>query len=238
MSKGVVIAGWDDCPWWSEEAKSDQLKATPPHMRDAVSKGLPTIGIGNVYPVQWDDITCDPFEIPAHFRRWYALDVGWNFTAALWGAIDPNTKDIFIYKEYKAEKKEPVIHASAIMGADPWIPGVIDPGANARSSQDGRQLMRTYTLAGLKLREAKNNVESGIEIVWEALSTGKCKIFSNLFQLRQEMITYARDTDGRIIKRNDHLCDAMRYLLTSTQIATSSLKAKQLGYSTARTFPF
>lgn len=238
MSKGVVIAGWDDCPWWSEEAKHDQLKATPPHMRDAVSKGLPTIGIGNVYPVQWDDISCEPFEIPAHYRRWYALDVGWNFTAALWGAIDPNTKNVFIYKEYKAEKKEPVIHASAIMGGDPWIPGVIDPGANARSSDDGRQLIRTYTSAGLKLREAKNNVESGIEIVWEALSTGNCKVFKNLANLRQEMITYARDVNGRIIKKNDHLCDAMRYLLTSPQIATSALKAKQLGYSTARTFSF
>lgn len=238
MSKGVVIAGWDDCPWWSEEQKRDQLAACQPHLRDAISKGLPTMGVGNVYPVTWEEITCKPFEIPAHYKRWFAMDVGWNYTAAVWGAIDPNTKNIYIYKEYKAEKKEPVIHASAIMGGDPWIPGVIDPGANARSVEDGRQVIRTYCLAGLKLKEAKNNVESGIEIVWELLSTGKCKVFDNLHGLRQEMITYARDLNGRIIKKNDHLCDSMRYLLCSPQIAVSSLKAKQLGYSTARTFSF
>lgn len=238
MAKAIVIAGWDDAPWIPMEKQSDLLKATPPHLKDAVSKGIPTAGVGNVYPVIWEDITCDAFEIPRHFRRWFAMDVGWNFTAALWGASDPNTKEIFVYKEYKESKKEPVIHASAIMGGDPWIPGCIDPAAANRSSADGLQLMRTYVSSGLKLVKANNNVESGIEVVWEALSTGKLKIFKNLHQLRAEMVTYARDQKGRIIKQNDHLCDSLRYLVNTPHIAISAIKATQNGYSTARSFAF
>lgn len=236
MAKSIVIAGWEDAPWIPADKQKDILAATPPHLKDAVSKGIPTAGVGNVYPVRWEDITCDPFEIPRHFRRWFAMDVGWNFTAALWGALDPNTKEVFVYKEYKAEKKEPVIHAQAIMGADPWIPGCIDPAADNRSSADGLQLMRTYISSGLKLIKANNNVESGIEVVWEALSTGKCKIFKTLHQLRAELVTYARDQKGRIIKRNDHLLDSLRYLINTPQIATSAIKATQNGYSTSRTF--
>ena len=238
MAKAVIIAGWDDAPWLPEDKKADLLRATPPHLRDSVSKGIPTAGVGNVYPLAWEDITCEPFEIPRHFRRWYAMDVGWNFTAAIWGAIDPNTKDIFVYKEYKETKKEPVLHAQAIMGGDPWIPGCIDPAADNRSQADGISMMRTYQGCGLKLVRAKNNVESGIEVVWEALSTGKCKIFKNLSSLRAELVTYARDQEGRIIKKNDHLCDATRYLLNTPQIAMSAIKATQHGHSTARTFNF
>lgn len=238
MAKAVVIAGWDDAPWLPEEKKKDMLAATPPHQRDAVSKGIPCYGIGQVYPLLWEDITCEPFEIPRHFRRWFALDVGWNFTAALWGAVDPNTKDVFVYKEYKESKKEPVIHASAIMGGDPWIPGCIDPGAGSGSQADGKQIMQTYRQHGLKLVPANNNVESGIEVVWEALSTGKCKIFKTLHQLHMEYIAYARDEKGRIIKKNDHLCDSLRYLLNTPHIAQSAIKASQHGHSTSRTFSF
>jgi hypothetical protein len=125
------------------------------------------------------------------------------------------------------------------MGGDPWIPGCIDPGADGRAHDDGRQLLQTYVKSGLKLVKAKNNVESGIEIVWEALSTGKVKIFKNLYQLRTELITYARDQQGRIIKTNDHLCDALRYLINTPHIAISRIKATQNGYTnTGRSFNF
>lgn len=245
MAKAVLIAGWEDAPWIPEGKQKDILASTPPHLVDAVSKGIPTAGVGNVYPFLWEDITCDPIEIPAHWKRWYALDVGWNFTAALWAAKDPNTSDIYIYKEYKESKKEPVIHASAIMGADPWIPGCIDPAADGRASDDGKQLLQTYVKSGLRLVKAKNNVESGIEVVWQLLSTGKCKIFKNLYQLRAELVTYARDQKGRIIKRNDHLADcysADTEVLTANgwkfwpdvsmqdALATVSLETDQLEY--------
>lgn len=236
MAKAIVIAGWDDAPWIPEERRAELLAATPPHLRDAVANGIPTAGVGNVYPLKWEDIVCEPFEIPRHYRRWFAMDVGWNFTAALWGAMDPNTKDVFVYKEYKESKKEPVIHAQAIMGGDPWIPGCIDPAADKRSQDDGAKMMRTYMNCGMKLVKANNQVESGIEVVWEALSTGKCKIFKTLGSLRAELVTYARDQNGRIIKKNDHLCDSLRYLLNTPHIAISAIKASQHGYSTARTF--
>ena len=32
------------------------------------------------------EIVCKPFEIPRFWPRCYALDIGWNRTAAVWGA--------------------------------------------------------------------------------------------------------------------------------------------------------
>ena len=51
MSRAVIMAGWDDVPHLSEEAKMDLLKSMPPHQRDARSKGVPSLGAGAIYPV-------------------------------------------------------------------------------------------------------------------------------------------------------------------------------------------
>jgi hypothetical protein len=39
-------------------------------------------------------------EIPATWPRVYALDVGWNRTAVIWGAKDPGTGRIVLYDEH------------------------------------------------------------------------------------------------------------------------------------------
>jgi hypothetical protein len=58
-------------------------------------------------------------------------------------------------------------------------------------------------------------VEAGLYEVWQRLSTGRLKIFNNLSSLRTEYRMYRRDDDGKIVKKNDHLMDAMRYLVMS-----------------------
>jgi hypothetical protein len=49
----------------------------------------------------------------------------------------------------------------------------------------------------------------------EMLSTGRLKIFNTLQYLKKEIRLYRRDKKGRVIKVDDHLCDAMRYLMMS-----------------------
>src|SRR5215467_13831811 len=86
MSKFVVMAGWDDVPHLDEQTKQDLYASIPPYQRDARSKGIPQLGSGAIYPVPESEIVCKPFEIPRYWPRAYALDVGWNRTAAIWGA--------------------------------------------------------------------------------------------------------------------------------------------------------
>lgn len=239
-SRVVVMAGWDDVPHLDAEAKKQILEGTPAMLRDAVAKGIPTFGEGNVYPLGRTDIECDPFEIPKHYRRWYGMDVGWNFTAAVFFAQDPDSKQIWITDVYKGERSEPIIHAAGIkQKAKGWMLGAVDPGARQRNQQDGTQLMQIYRDLGLQIIPANNNVESGVGAVWELLSTGKLKVFKSLPSWFAEFMTYIYE-NGRIKKTNDHLMDATRYgIMTKDRIAQVEPTIKTAaGASHGRRFDF
>jgi hypothetical protein len=62
---------------------------------------------------------------------------------------------------------------------------------------------------------AINSREAGIQAVWERLSVGKLKVFKTLGNWRAEQRFYRRDEKGKIVKENDHLMDATRYLIIS-----------------------
>jgi len=224
--KYIVNATWDDVPHLDAATKADLLATIPPYQRDARSRGIPVLGAGVIYPVPEDDYLVDDFEIPKHWRRAYAMDVGWNRTAALWGAYDPEQDRWTLYHEHYGSHAEPSIHARAIQAPGVWIPGVIDPAARGRSQVDGRQLIQTYIDLGLSLTEAVNTVESGLYEVWERLSTGRLKVCRSLTNWRKEARLYRRDEKGNVVKKDDHLMDAMRYLVMSAQdVATVATPA-------------
>jgi phage terminase large subunit-like protein len=213
--KWVTICGWKDVPHISEEMKAKMLAATPPQLREARSEGKPTVGEGLVYPVDPKNITVDDFQIPKHFTKLYGMDVGWNNTACCFGAWDKDNDVIYIYSEHKQGQAEPVIHAKAIKARGEWIKGVIDPAARGRSQIDGQSLYTLYRKEGLKIYPANNAVEAGIFNVWERLTSGRLKVFKSCTALMREMSLYHRDTSGKIAKTNDHLLDALRYLLNA-----------------------
>jgi len=80
----------------SEAAKAELLASIPPYQREARSKGVPQLGSGAVYQVPETNIVVPDFELPAHYPRAYGLDVGWNRTAAVWGARDNETGIIYL----------------------------------------------------------------------------------------------------------------------------------------------
>ena len=219
--KAIVQVGWDDAPWLGEKEKAALLDSSEPHLRETRRSGVPSMGSGAVYPITLDSIVVNPFEIPAHFKRIYALDVGWNRTAGLWGALDPNTDTLYIYEEHYVGEQPPAVHAASIRSKGEWIPGVIDPASKGRSQGDGSQLLQTYRDLGLKLNKANNDVEGGVQLVWQRISSGKLKVFSSLHNFAKEYVLYRRDEKGRIMKENDHLMDALRYLVVELNRAKS-----------------
>jgi phage terminase large subunit-like protein len=214
-SKLVVMAGWDDVPHLSKEAKEQLLKSIPPFQRDARSKGIPQLGAGAIYPIPESEFLVDPFEIPVHWPRAYGLDVGWNRTAAVWAARDLENDIVYLYAEHYRGQAEPAIHANDIRVKGEWIPGVIDPAANGRGQKDGLQLMQSYLDLGLDLETAFNGVESGIYEVWQRLSSGRLKVFRSMGNWLSEYRLYRRDEKGNVVKGFDHLMDANRYLIMS-----------------------
>jgi phage terminase large subunit-like protein len=211
----VTTATWDDVPHLTAEQKVDLMAAIPPHQRDARSKGVPQLGAGAIYPVPESEIAVDPFDIPPHWPRVFAMDVGWNRTAAVWGALDRDTDTLILWAEHYRGQAEPPVHAAAIKARGPWIPGVVDPAARGRGQRDGQKLLDAYRDLGLDLTLADNGVESGLYAVWTRLSTGRLKVFRTLQNWLSEYRLYRRDDTGRVVKEADHLMDCTRYLVAS-----------------------
>lgn len=212
-SRYRVEAGWDDVPHLDEVTKSELLAGTPPHLRAARSKGTPSLGAGAIYPVDPDLIAVDPFPIPRHWWKAYGMDVGWNRTAAPFGAWDKDADVIYLYSEHYRGQAEPSIHADAIKARGEWLEGAIDPAANGRSQKDGTALMEQYVDLGLNLRNADNSVEAGILTVLQLLETQRLRVFRTCTNWFAEHRLYRRDENGRIVKKVDHLMDGTRYLI-------------------------
>jgi hypothetical protein len=83
------------------------------------------------------------------------------------------------------------------------------------SQRDGLALFSEYQDLGLKLEPADNAVEAGLHAVWMRLCTGRLKIFQSCQAWLAEFRLYRRDENGRVVKENDHLMDATRYLVRS-----------------------
>jgi len=215
QSKYMVNAGWDHAPHLDEKQKQHMLDSTHPHLRKARSKGIPVLGSGAIYPVDEDEIIVRPFDIPDYWPRVFGLDVGWQRTAAVWGAHDRQADIIYLYSEHYRGQAEPSIHSSAIRLRGDWIPGVIDPSARQRGQKDGQALLNEYEREGLILYSADNTVEAGLLATYQRLSIGRLKVFHTLQNWLDEYRIYQRDEDGKVVKKNDHLMDATRYLVMS-----------------------
>jgi len=68
-----------------------------------------------------------------------------------------------------------------------------------------------------QLGPAKNAVEAGITEVWNLLVSGRLKVMASLTNWFRGFLKYHCDEkgSGKIVKRDDHLMDARRYLIIS-----------------------
>lgn len=217
-----LMAGWDDAPHLPEEEKERFKASIPPHEVEARSKGVPSLGSGMVYPVSEHLITCDPFALPDSFSFVGGLDFGWKDpTALLLAALDRDTDVLTVFHEYSISEKTPEQHLFHLHNTKAkdylnWVPIVHDPAGGASSQRDGKPLVQLYREAGLKrLHKADNAREAGVQKTLQRMQNGKLKIFKTCTKLLTELRMYARDEDGMIKDGNDHLLDALRYIVMS-----------------------
>jgi phage terminase large subunit-like protein len=221
--KYFVQITWEDAPHISAaEIEKMSRKYLPSQLR-ARSLGEPALGEGAIYPIDVENLLVDDMLIPKHWKRAWGLDVG--KTAVVWGAINPDTDVLYLYREYYSEEYNILAHATAIggiHGEDKWIPGVADPAAAQSSQIDGQKIIELYRERGLDVIEAGHRlVESGIAEVWERMVTGRLKVFRSLGRWKSEFGRYHRrkkETElgmqSKIVKKFDHLMDSTRYLIT------------------------
>ncbi len=220
MSKYVDLIGWDDAPhlnppFVGPEVLDELESGMLPHQRQARRTGRPALGAGAIYPVNEKDIFVPDMEIPPHWERGYGMDPGWNCTAAIWGAKDPDSQVIYLYSEHYVGEQEPILHAHSIKNRGKWITGAIDPNAGT-NLRDGTKIRLEYEDdLGLNLVSGENAVAAGLLVCLVRFQEGKLKAFDSLPNFKTELRLYRRDEKGKIVKVNDHLMDAMRYLVNT-----------------------
>lgn len=213
----VVTASWAQAPHLDDQTKAALESTIHPQLRAARTRGIPHMGAGMIYPVPETDVKIKDFEIPGHWKRGYAMDAGGGAkpTAACWFTQDPESQTLYLYSVYKRVASEPVIHATAIKARGEWMHGVGDCAALIMTDEDAEQLIKLYKRLGLNLSLPDKAVETGIQDVWELLSVGKLRVFASCEAWFEEYRFYRRDDKGRIVKKNDHLQDCVRYFVRS-----------------------
>lgn len=232
--KYFIQAGWNHVPHLDEDEKAALLATTPPFQVKARTEGEPSLGAGAIYPINEEFITVPTRLVPDTWRRVYGMDVGWNRTAVIWAAQDPGTGGFELYDLHYQGQGEPASHAAAIRSRGDWIKGVIDPAAIASNIKDGTKLIDVYRSPelALDLQFAENAVEAGITVMWNLLISGRLKVQAHLFAWFAEFRKYHRDEKGKIVKANDHLMDATRYLVVSGEpyLGLKPQPQPQVGY--------
>ncbi len=213
QSKCIIQAGWNHVPHLDEAEKATLIAGTPPYQIKARTEGEPSLGKGAIYPFPEDQVAVHEFEIPNFWPRAYGLDVGWERTACIWGALDPASLTLVLYDEYYESggpHNAPRNHSAAIQSRGAWIPGVVDPASAYHQLQP-------FDSLGLDLSHANNNVEAGILAVFELLATGRLRVFRSCTNWFSEFRKYQRTESypNKPLKRDDHLMDATRYLVVS-----------------------
>jgi len=184
-----------------------------------------------IYPDFNECHLVDPFEIPKHWTKFMAFDVGIrNPSAGLWCAISENGM-MFLYREYYQRERVVKDHVDFIMASEvseKIFARYIDPSAGNRSSIIQSSVTSEFARYGIGFIPSVNNSVSGISRITSWLKTDendkcpKLRVFKNLhnfiYEIKhyrwEELKTdvYTKDPRDKPQKKNDHLMNCLEYL--------------------------
>lgn len=234
-SKYLVMAGWDDVPHLDERTKRELLESTPAHLREARSKGVPTLGSGAIFPVDEEQIKESAVIIPDHWPRLVGIDFGWDHpTAVVWGAWDRDTDTVHIYDIYRVSEQPVAVHAAAITQRGAWIPVAWPHDGLQHDKGAGIELAEQYRKHSVNMlpemaqfpeseehtATSRVSVEAGIADMLDRMLTGRLKVAMHLTEWFDEFRLYHRK-DGKIVKQYDDLLSATRYLIMMLRYAVT-----------------
>jgi phage terminase large subunit-like protein len=216
----VVNITLDDVPdrVLNKEQKEKMIDSYPEHERPARIQGIPMVGEGLIYQVPDEQISIEPFDIPAHFAQLNAMDFGLGkhgiFVNLAW---DRDDDIIYLTKIFKGDSGVlPENEAVHVMKWGKSIPVSWPHDGHKEEKGTGAVMMSYYKDAGLKMRpthathpEGGFKVESGIKEINDRMRSGGFKVFNHLKGFFDEKRIYHRK-NGKIVKANDHILDATR----------------------------
>ena len=239
----------DDALHLTEEEKEREIARWPKHQRRARIEGLPLMGVGQIFPYADDEILCEGFDIPEHWKRLGGIDFASNSrnprahpTAAVEIAIDPNTDCIYVIREYRRQGANPAENAMVLKRWGKHLRWAWPKDGLMTERGSGAQIRQLYKDEELNVlsehaqylqeprrpgeRNSSGNrgtsivsVERGIMDMALRFENDQLKIFDNLKLLPEEVRQYHRDEDQKIVKEMDDLVDALRYAIMMKRFA-------------------
>lgn len=236
--QAVIQAGWDDAPHMTKDRREQFLAQIPEFERDMRTKGIPVMGSGLIFPINDEQITCEPFPIPRHFARICGIDFGWEHPfAAVWMAHDRDTNTVYVYDIYRESRALIPVSSARIKGGGSWIPCVWPHDGLHHDKQSGKTLADLYREQGVNMLpheftnppapgqkegQGGQGVEAGLMAMFDCMSQGRFKVFSTLSDWFKEKGIYHRK-DGKVVKLRDDLMSATRYAFQSLRHAQHSI---------------
>lgn len=251
----LINAGWADAsedirtiggkPGHLTKAMMEQiLAAYHPSERDMRSKGIPQFGRGLVYPIPEEDVLCDPFPIPDHYKVIAGLDPGDDHpTAVSWVAYNVDSDIVYVFDVYRERRQDVLYHAKAIKSRGAWIPVMWPHDANRKNGYGGPSLADMYRREGVKMHWDKftnpppngfteghggNEIMPGIQEILTRMRTGRFKVFKTLSPWLEEFRMYHLDPkNGKPVDKGDDLMQATRYAVQMLRFAQTRKYAQQ-----------
>ena len=189
---------------------------------------------GLVYP-EFASWFCEPFEIPAHWRRITGTDFGRRDpTAHIVGALDPVKKIIYFYREIEEPLDDKPIDfmVNKLKMADnfpPYLlayPNQCDPRGRNRDQVSGQSWIDTYRQKGILFQPAVGCEGDSLAPTISKLATyakhGRVKFFDTLrktyaslskYKYAERNIGEDKNQGEKPQDKHNHLPDAIRYAL-------------------------
>ena len=168
-----------------------------------------------------DRHVCEPFEIPIHWRRYFAMDYGLDMLAGLWAAFDDAGR-CYVYRE--VYKSDLIVSQAAreILAYGDEVYAYLAPGDIwGRSADTGKSRAERFGEEGLYLTRviAESRTDGWLEVKeWLGGDTPGVRIFSTCRNLIRTLPLLQHDEHNPSDCATEpheltHAPDALRYLL-------------------------
>jgi phage terminase large subunit-like protein len=208
----------------SPERRATLEESYLPHEREARIHGIPQLGIARVFPFQIEKLMkqFDPDRDIKSWARWIVgVDFGFGhpFAAALCAWVH-DTEEFFVVDGFRMERSEALYHVKRIaaMCRGMRIPIAWPHDGNSHEKGSGIPLADIYRRLGAPMlgKHAENkgggiHVEPAIEEMCSYMKRDVFTIASHMSELGEEILSYHRDEDYKIVKLRDDLISATRY---------------------------
>jgi phage terminase large subunit-like protein len=224
--RGVARMGLRHAEHFTEQQKADRLAGYPAHERAARENGDPVLEGGAIFSTPGEDLKIQVGarfleQIPRHWRLIWGIDFGFThpFAAALC-AWDADAETFYVLRVLRMRGAVPVIHANAMKQIGANVPVAWPHDGTHTEKGSGEKLADIYRAreCGLNMlkKHATHEHAGGYE-VWPGLTemdvamrAGKFKVAATCYEFFEEYGTYRVDENGRIVKLDDDVLDAVR----------------------------